>query len=70
FSLLADWDAGFNDSHVPGMYGGGGTYFDTAVRVSYGTHLSMMLIFRDLLRNYEPDPRVWREFEIAFFDAF
>jgi len=69
-SFLADWDAGFNDNIKDGTYGGGDTYLDAAVRVNYGTHLSMMLIFRDLLKNYEPDPRVWREFEIAFFDTF
>ncbi len=70
FSLLADWDAALNDDHKDGFYGGGDTYLDAAVRVTYGANLSMMLIFRDLTKNYEPDPRVWREFEIAFFDTF
>jgi len=70
FSLLLDWDAGLNDKEVNGIYGGGRTYLDAAVRLTYGENLSMMLIFRDLTGNYEPNPHVWREFEIAYVDTF
>jgi len=69
-SLLVDWDAGLNDKEVNGIYGGGRTYLDAAVRLTYGDNLSMMLVFRDLTGNYEPNGHVWREFEIAYVDLF
>lgn len=69
-SLLVDWDAGLNDKNQDGMYGGGRTWLDAALRLTYGENLSMMLIFRDLTGNYEPNPHVWREFEIAWQDTF
>jgi hypothetical protein len=68
--LLLDLDAAFNDSADDGQFGGGGPYLDGAVRVSYGENLSMMLIFRDLTKNFEPERRIGREFEIAFVDFF
>jgi hypothetical protein len=70
FSLLMDWNAGLNDKDQDGMYGGGRTYLDAAAKLTYGENLSMMLIFRDLTGNYEPNPHVWREFEIAYQNTF
>jgi hypothetical protein len=69
-SFLVDWNAGLNDKEINGIYGGGRTYLDAAVRLTYGDNLSMMLIFRDLTGNYEPNGHVWREFEIAYVDTF
>jgi hypothetical protein len=45
-------------------------YIDGAVRVTYGENLQMMLIFKDLSKNYTPERRIGREFEIAFVDFF
>jgi len=70
FSLLMDWNAGLNDKNQNGMYGGGRTYLDAAAKLTYGENLSMMLIFRDLTGNYEPNPHVWREFEVAYQNFF
>lgn len=70
FSLLLDADAALNDNVKDGRYGGGGIYLDGAVRVRYGDTISMMLIFRDLTGNYEPDATVAREFEVAFVNHF
>ena len=69
-SLVFDADAGFNDNKGDNGFGGGGIYLDGAVRVNYGENLSMMLIFRDLAGNYEPDEQVAREFEIALVNSF
>lgn len=70
FSLLLDGDAARNDREEDGRYGGGGVYLDAAVRISYGENLSMMLIFRDLTGNFEPNDQVGREFEINFVRMF
>lgn len=69
-SFVIDADGAFNDNTDDGRYGGGGIYVDGAVRVNYGENLSMMLIFRDLTGNYEPDPQVAREFELALVNSF
>jgi hypothetical protein len=70
FSLLLDGNAALNDNKKDGRYGGGGVYLDGAVRLSYGENLSMMLIFRDLTGNFEPDKHVAREFELALVNSF
>lgn len=70
FSLLLDGNAALNDNKEDGRYGGGGVYLDGAVRLSYGENLSMMLIFRDLTGNFEPDKHVAREFELAVVNSF
>jgi hypothetical protein len=70
FSLVLDGNGAFNDNTEDGAYGGGGMYLDGAVRVNYGENLSMMLIFRDLTGNYEPDQQVAREFELALLNSF
>jgi hypothetical protein len=68
--FILDLDGAFNDNQDNGRYGDGGVYLDGAVRVTYGENLQMMLIFRDLTKNYTPERRIGREFEIAFFDYF
>jgi len=71
FALVLDWDAALDDNDAPEVgYGRGRSYLDAAVRVTYGENLSMMLVFRDLTGNFEPDPRVWREFEVAYMNFF
>ena len=70
FAILFDWDAALDDKQEDGDFGRGRSYLDAALRVTYGDNLSMMLTFRDLTGNYEPSPRVWREFEVAFVDLF
>ena len=70
FSVVLDADAAINDNRKDGVYGGGGVYLDGAARLNYGANLSMMLIFRDLTGNYEPDRRVAREFEFALVSFF
>lgn len=69
-SLILDADAALNDNREDSSYGSGGIYLDGALRVNYGENLSMMLIFRDLTGNYEPDEQVAREFEIAIVNGF
>jgi len=68
--FILDADGAFNDNLDNDRYGGGGIYLDGAIRVSYGENLAMMLIFRDLTKNYTPERRIGREFEIAFVDFF
>jgi hypothetical protein len=68
--FIVDFDGAFNDNLDDGRYGGGGMYIDGAVRVTYGENLQMMLIFKDLSKNYTPERRIGREFEIAFVDFF
>jgi hypothetical protein len=68
--LVLDGNGGFNDNRDDGSFGGGGLYLDGAVRVNYGENLSMMLVFRDLAGNYEPDQHVAREFELALINSF
>jgi hypothetical protein len=68
--FLLDVDGAFNDNRDDGRFGGGGIYLDGAIRVTYGENLQMMLIFRDLTKNYTPERRIGREFEIAFVDFF
>jgi hypothetical protein len=68
--FIFDLDGAFNDNVDNDRYGGGGVYLDGAIRVTYGENLQMMLIFRDLTRNYTPVRRIGREFEIAFVEFF
>ena len=68
--FILDLDGAFNDNVDNGRYGGGGVYLDGAVRVTYGENLQMMLIFKDLTKNYTPERRIGREFEIAFVEFF
>ena len=68
--FILDFDGAFNDNLDDGRYGGGGVYIDGGIRVTYGEKLQMMLIFKDLTRNYTPERRIGREFEIAFVDFF
>lgn len=69
-AFLFDWSAALNDDDSDVPYGSGRTYLDGAVRVTYGENLAMMLVFRDLTGNFRPDPRVWREFEVAYVNYF
>ena len=68
--LILDFDGALDDNTDTDSFGGGGIYLDGAIRVTYGENLAMMLIFRDLTRNFRPQRRVGREFEIAFVDFF
>jgi hypothetical protein len=68
--LVVDGNGAFNDNREDGRFGGGRLYLDGAVRVNYGENLSMMLVFRDLAGNYEPDQHVAREFELALINSF
>jgi hypothetical protein len=68
--FILDCDGAINDNVDDDRYGGGGVYLDGAVRVSYGENLSLMLIFKDLTKNFTPERRIGREFEIAFVDFF
>jgi hypothetical protein len=68
--FILDFDGAFNDNSDDERYGSGGVYLDGAVRVTYGENLQMMLIFRDLTKNYSPERRIGRELEIAFVDFF
>jgi len=68
--FILDFDGAFNDNLDDGRYGGGGVYIDGGIRVTYGEKLQMMLIFKDLTRNFTPERRIGREFEIAFVDFF
>lgn len=68
--LILDFDAALDDNKNTDTLGGGGIYLDAAIRATYGENLAMMLIFRDLTRNFEPVRKVGREFEIAFVDFF
>jgi hypothetical protein len=68
--FIVDLDGAFNDNSDDGRYGSGGVYLDGAVRVTYGENLQMMLIFRDLTKNYTPERRIGRELEIAYVDFF
>ncbi len=68
--LILDFDGALDDNTDIDSFGGGGIFLDGAIRVTYGENLAMMLIFRDLTRNFRPQRRVGREFEIAFVDFF
>jgi len=68
--FILDLDGAFNDNRDDERFGGGGMYLDGAIRVTYGENLQLMLIFRDLTKNYTPERRIGREFEIAFVDFF
>jgi hypothetical protein len=68
--FILDLDGAFNDNRDDGRYGGGGVYLDGAIRVTYGENLQLMLVFKDLTKNYTPERRIGREFEIAFVDFF
>jgi hypothetical protein len=68
--FILDCDFAFNDNSDDGRYGGGGVYLDGAVRVTYGEKLQLMLIFKDLTKNYAVERRIGREFEVAFVDFF
>lgn len=68
--LVLDGNGAFNDNREGNGFGAGGVYLDGAVRVNYGVSLSMMLIFRDLTGNYEPNDKVAREFELALVNSF
>lgn len=69
-AFILDGNGAFNDNREGNGFGAGGVYLDGAVRVNYGVSLSMMLIFRDLTGNYEPNDKVAREFEIAVVNSF
>ena len=68
--FVLDCDGAFNDNLDDNRYGRGGISLDGAIRVTYGENLQMMLIFKDLTKNYTPERRIGREFEIAFVDFF
>jgi hypothetical protein len=68
--FILDFDAAFNDDTDDDRFGGGGVYLDGAIRVTYGENLQLMLVFRDLTKNYTPERRIGRELEIAFVDFF
>jgi hypothetical protein len=68
--FIMDLDTALNDNKDDTQYGGGGIYLDGAIRVSYGESLAMMLIFRDLTKNFRPERNIGREFEVAFVDMF
>ena len=70
FSLLLDANAALNDNLEDGRFGGDGGYLDRAARLNYGESLSLVLIFRDLSGNFEPDRQVSREFELAVVGSF
>ena len=71
-SILADYNAALddNDQDAPTHRTRGRGYLDAGLCLEYRDNLQLKVLFKDILGNYAPDPRIVRSVEVLYINSF